>query len=82
MTDPRPILWTPTQARAQASRMAEFQRFVQDRLGLEFADYPALWSWSVTDLDAFWQAIWDFFDFRASTPHTAVLAHRAMPGAV
>jgi acetoacetyl-CoA synthetase len=78
----RSILWTPTQDRANASRMAEFIRWLKDNRGLEFADYPALWEWSVSDLDAFWQAIWEFFDFRASAPHTAVLAHRAMPGAI
>ena len=82
MSDPRPILWTPSRDRADASRMAEFLRWLNTERGLEFKDYNALWEWSVADLDAFWQAIWDFFDLRASAPHTAVLAERRMPGAV
>ena len=35
----------------------------------------------MTDLDAFWQSIWDHFDLQSPTPHTAVLAEERMPGA-
>ena len=82
MTNPRPILWTPSPERAQASRMAQFIRWLKTERDLTFADYPALWQWSVTDLDGFWSAIWEFFAIRASAPYTAVLADRRMPGAV
>ena len=43
--------------------------------------YPALWRWSVTDLDGFWQAVWDYCGIEASAPPTAVLGRRSMPGA-
>ncbi|QBF31913.1 acetoacetate--CoA ligase [Thalassococcus sp. S3] len=82
MTDARPILWTPSAARAEATRMAAFIRWLEADRGLTFADYNALWDWSVRDLDAFWQAIWDFFDLQASTQAQAVLTERKMPGAV
>ena len=49
--------------------------------GLTFADYDALWRWSVTDLAGFWRSIWDYFDVVAHTPPTATLADRRMPGA-
>ena len=49
--------------------------------GLVFEDYDALWRWSTTDLDAFWQSIWDYFEMQSPTPHSAVLARDAMPGA-
>ncbi|MGR3802352.1 acetoacetate--CoA ligase [Marinibacterium profundimaris] len=75
-----PVLWTPTEERAQSSRMAAFIRFLEAR-GHRFDDYQALWRWSVTDLDAFWAAIWDFADIRATTPYDRVLAKRVMPGA-
>ncbi len=76
----RPILWTPSETRANASTMAGFIRFLETR-DLHFDDYQALWNWSVTDLDAFWSAIWDFFDLQSSTPPRAVLEKRQMPGA-
>ena len=48
--------------------------------GLTFDNYAALHSWSVTDLNAFWQSIWDYFDMQSPTPHTLVVQGQ-MPGA-
>ena len=59
-----------------------YQDWLRAQRGLAFSDYHALWQWSVTDLDAFWQSIWDYFDLRSPTPHSAVLQHNAMPGAI
>jgi acetoacetyl-CoA synthetase len=70
MTEPRP------------SQMALYRRWLSEKHGLDFTDYEALRQWSVRDLDAFWQSIWDYFDLTSPTPHTAVLTQRKMPGAV
>ncbi|TMM55289.1 acetoacetate--CoA ligase [Sulfitobacter sabulilitoris] len=75
------ILWQPTTERAEASTMAQFMRWLKDHRGLTFDHYNAMWTWSITDLDAFWSAIWDFFDIRASVPCTRFIAKRQMPGA-
>ena len=58
-----------------------YQNWLRDTRGLQFDDYHALWRWSTTELDAFWQSIWDYFDIQSTTPHTAVLAQNVMPGA-
>ena len=58
-----------------------YQNWLRDTRGLSFDSYDALWRWSTTDLNAFWQSIWDFFDLQSPTPHTAVLARNVMPGA-
>jgi len=58
-----------------------YQNWLRDQRGLSFETYNDLWRWSVTELDAFWQSIWDYFDFQSPTPHTAVLANNVMPGA-
>jgi acetoacetyl-CoA synthetase len=58
-----------------------YQDWLRSQRGLVFDDYDALWRWSTTDLDAFWQSIWDYFDLQSPTPHSAVLAHNRMPGA-
>ena len=58
-----------------------YQDWLRERRGLSFDDYRALWRWSVADLDAFWQSIWDYCDLRSPTPHTAVLGRNVMPGA-
>ncbi|MEH6522915.1 acetoacetate--CoA ligase [Sulfitobacter sp.] len=76
-----PVLWTPTLERYEASTMAAFERHVADTCDLTFEDYNAMWRWSVTDLEGFWAAIWDFFEFRSGTPYSRILADRTMPGA-
>lgn len=62
--------------------MAQFSRWLADNRGLEFADYPALWEWSISDLEGFWSAIWEFFSIRSTQSYTTVLENRGMPGAV
>lgn len=58
-----------------------YRDWLRQTRGLVFDSYDALWRWSVTDLDAFWQSIWDYFDLQSPTPHTCVLAENKMPGA-
>jgi acetoacetyl-CoA synthetase len=55
--------------------------WLRETRGLAFADYAALWEWSVTDLAGFWSSIWDYFAIQAQTPPTAVLPDPTMPGA-
>ncbi len=62
------------------ARLSVFQRWLERERGLRFADYDSLWQWSVTDLEAFWQAIWDFHALESPTPHSAVLAEERRPG--
>ena len=50
-----------------------YQDWLARERGLTFDSYVALWRWSVTDLDAFWQSIWDYFDLKSPTPHSDVL---------
>ena len=58
-----------------------YQDWLARERGLHFESYDALWRWSVTDLDGFWQSIWDYFQLQSPTPHRAVLARDVMPGA-
>jgi acetoacetyl-CoA synthetase len=57
-----------------------YQEWLHGRHGLAFDSYDALWRWSVQDLPAFWQSIWDYFGLESPTPHHAVLADARMPG--
>ncbi|AMO59339.1 acetoacetyl-CoA synthetase [Mycolicibacterium phlei] len=71
--------WTPTDADVEGAKVTEFARFVSGRTGREFGDYRSLWQWSVDDPDAFWAALWDYFEL-GERPDT-VLASAQMPGA-
>ena len=72
---------TATKSAPYLPQIRLYQNWLRDERGLSFATYNDLWRWSVTELDAFWQSIWDYFDFQSPTPHTAVLANNVMPGA-
>ncbi|MET3961647.1 acetoacetyl-CoA synthetase [Marmoricola sp. OAE513] len=77
-----PILWRPDPARP--SRLARFQDRLAAAGGPVTTGYDDLWSWSVTDLDAFWLAVWGWFDPPADVPADGpgvALADDAMPGA-
>ncbi len=74
-------LWEPSAELVENARLTEFMRWLEAERGLRFEDYEALWRWSVDDLEAFWDAIWDFFEVQADGERGAVLASREMPGA-
>jgi acetoacetyl-CoA synthetase len=57
-----------------------YQDWLKTTRGLSFDSYDALWRWSVDDLPAFWQSIWDWFQLESPTPYRAVLAEEKMPG--
>jgi acetoacetyl-CoA synthetase len=76
------ILWTPSADRIEGSQIKKFERWLHTEHQMQFEDYNDLWRWSVDDLSAFWQAIWDYFDLQASTPAETVLAQDSLPGAV
>ena len=44
-----------------------------------YTDYETLWKWSVTDLDGFWAAVWDWFGVLGT--YDRVLSSQEMPGA-
>jgi acetoacetyl-CoA synthetase len=75
------VLWTPSAERIAGANVTALQHWLRRERGLQFDDYAALWRWSVQDLEAFWQAMWDYFGIEASAPHARVLATRSMPGA-
>ncbi len=75
------VLWTPSAEQIAPTRLAAYLRWLEVNKGLQFDDYPALWQWSVDELEVFWQSVWDFFDVQADGPCVPVLGSRDMPGA-
>ncbi|WP_032899516.1 acetoacetate--CoA ligase [Pseudomonas sp. Ag1] len=75
------LLWQPSPGHIQRARLTRYLNWLQQERDITFTDYHALWRWSVNDLDAFWQSIWDHFHVQASSPPRAVLGARTMPGA-
>jgi acetoacetyl-CoA synthetase len=75
-------IWSPPRKRIDESNMARFLAFVNERHGTDFSDYDALYAWSVTDISAFWEAVWQFCGIIASRPYDRVVDDpQRMPGA-
>jgi acetoacetyl-CoA synthetase len=75
------LLWAPSPEQVARANITQFTNWLAAERQREFGGYDALWQWSVTDLDGFWGAVWDYCGVQASTPPTAVLGRRTMPGA-
>ncbi len=74
-------LWQPSPERVEQAGITRYLRWLASERGLRFDDYEALWRWSVTDLEAFWDSIWHFGGVLGHTPYRRVLDRRVMPGA-
>src|SRR5271169_4007181 len=75
------LLWTPSAAQVEEANLTRFAKWLARERGLQFGSYDPLWQWSVTKLEEFWQAMWDYFGIQSSAQHARVLGKRTMPGA-
>ena len=62
------LLWSPSAAQQQQSRMADYLGYLERTRGLRFADYAALYAWSVSELGKFWLSIADYFGVKWCSP--------------
>ena len=80
-------LWAPDPARIAASNLTRFAAYAHARHGAPkpgaepVAAWAALWRWSVEERAAFWSALSEFADVRASWGPGPLLEHgEQMPG--
>lgn len=72
---PRPHRADPT------PQLALYREWLHRTLGLQFRDYEALWTWSTTELAAFWESVRAYGGMESPTPYRAVV-RGGMPDAV
>lgn len=75
------ILWKPADDSRKTTEIGRYLEWLRAERALDFEGYAELWQWSVTDLEAFWASLWDFFGVRARAPYERVLGSHKMPGA-
>jgi acetoacetyl-CoA synthetase len=80
-TEQSPVVWMPTEQTIQDSRMGQFKAWLEQKGHGPFEDYHALHQWSITELETFWQSVWDYSGLVCNTPAESVLGKREMPGA-
>src|SRR5690606_4069677 len=55
------VLWEPSEEVVANARVTHFIHWLWDR-GVLTESYDDLWKWSVNEVDAFWDAIWSYFE--------------------
>jgi len=66
------LLWQPSEAFANNSNVSQYILWLKERGIVDVADYHQLWDWSVSDIEAFWASLWDYFDIISDTPYEKV----------
>ena len=74
-------LWTPSSEAVAASAMTRFREEANQRFGLALSDYRQLHAWSIDNLPAFWELIWDFCGVIGEKGAPLLQDEARMPGA-
>ncbi|MCB0079528.1 MAG: hypothetical protein KDE47_01290, partial [Caldilineaceae bacterium] len=75
------LLWSPTPETVANANLTQFMGWLREQFDLDFTTYDELWRWSVTALEAFWAAWWEYTGVVHARAYDMVLAERTMPGA-
>ncbi len=68
-------LWKPDNSLLEHSNLRRYMDWLFVKKGLYFRTYDALWEWSVTDLEDFWESIWQFFNIKSHEIYLDVIQH-------
>lgn len=74
-------LWTPAPENVRKSEMVRFMEEANRRFGLSLADYRQLHRWSVDNIPAFWELVWDFCGVIGKKGTPLLSDGHRMPGA-
>jgi len=75
-------IWTPLAERVQQANLTRFMALVNERQGTGFESYEQLYHWSVSNIPAFWEAMWEFGGVISSQGYDQVVDDLSrMPGA-
>lgn len=75
------LLWEPSAEVIANANLTRYMRWLAERRGVDCQTYSDLWRWSVQEIEAFWESLWDYFGLRYSKRWSTPLVERIMPGA-
>lgn len=70
------MLWSPSQVLIENSNLNHYMQWLAKNKKLSFTDYQGLWTWSVENLEDFWESIWQYFDVFHSGHYVSVLGEQ------
>jgi len=74
-------IWTPSEDRIKSSNMFKYLQYAESIAGKKFPNYNKLYNWSVSDVEKFWESIWQVSGIKYSKKYKTVLTNPVMPGA-
>ncbi|MET7773680.1 acetoacetate--CoA ligase [Nocardia sp. NPDC005366] len=75
------LLHEPHPNNVATAKVQDYLHWLRAEKRLDLTTWDELAAWSVTELEAFWESVWEYFDIKAHSPFETVLTNRAMPGA-
>jgi len=66
-------LWKPGKKLIEQSNLKRYMDWLFVKKGLYFRGYHDLWDWSVTDLEDFWESLWQYFNIKSHDIYLEVL---------
>jgi len=67
------VLWTPTKSRIDNAQITKFMAMLKHQYGVSLTTFEELHSFSVTEPEKFWSALWDFAQVKASHRGSVVI---------
>ena len=74
-------LWTPSAKRINSSRLTEFMERLGEKTATRFGNYGDLHAWSLANMEAFWDFLWDDCGVVGDKGSTILGDGERMPGA-
>jgi acetoacetyl-CoA synthetase len=70
------LLWKPAKERIKNTNLYRYIEMLDQKYGLQFNTYEALYDWSIKDLSQFWATVWEFAGIKYSKPYNSVLTNK------
>jgi acetoacetyl-CoA synthetase len=75
------LLWQPSPEVIEQANLTSFMAWLKQNRDLSFGDYDSLWRWSVSEIEAFWDALREFAGIHFREAAETILLERKMPDA-
>ena len=73
-------LWRPSPARIGAANITAFMAKLKAERGVDLTDYAGLYDYSLAEMAAFWETVWDFCGVLGDRGDGPTLVDGAMNG--
>ncbi|MFM7022501.1 MAG: acetoacetate--CoA ligase [Flavobacteriales bacterium] len=68
------MLWQPSKQFTESSNMFTYAQYLKREKNLNLTSYQELWDWSVKDISAFWESIWQYYQVQHDGAYQKVLS--------